>query len=210
MAQIGNIFSGLYLSVRNTSTVAAAGLTAIRKPREAAFEAHVPGSGLMFSTGLGGTQEPPAGSTALANTTAKLIGAGGTQKPAAGSTGSSSDLAAHTSLGGARTGCAGHDSLRSTSQRAQWCQEAYLQDKLRAGAAAVKVREAWKRRDQGPLRVHCTPLRGFCSANVCMIPRVDTLTPATQLFSWMGCACCLVSVAHTRCVQGCMHACMHA
>lgn len=114
VAQIGNIFSGLYLSVRNTSTVAAAGLTAIRKPDEAAFEAHVPGSGLSST---GGTKDPAGGS----------------------STGSSDGGTA--SLSGARAGAGAGAGLYITSQRAKWSQEAYLQDKLRAGAAAVKVRE---------------------------------------------------------------------
>jgi hypothetical protein len=107
--QIGNIFSGLYLSVRNTSTVAAAGLTAIRRPGEAAFEAHVPG----LLTGTGTQQSFTAGSNTVGSTTSSSSG---------------------TVSGGVRGA-----GLGSTSQRVRWCQEAYLQDKLRDGAAAVKV-----------------------------------------------------------------------
>lgn len=175
VVQIGNIFSGLYLSVRNTSTVAAAGLTAIRKPGEGAFEAHIPGGG---HSSTGGTQDPAAGST------------------------SSSDGGA-ASLSGAR---AGHG-LCNTSQRAKWSQEAYLQDKLRAGAAAVKVRDARGRHDQGP---GCPILRGVCCAGLHekgRRHRVAGLTSA-PCSSWMGCACCLVALAHTLCVQDCMHATM--
>jgi hypothetical protein len=70
--QVGNIFSGLFLSVRNTPTVAAAGLTAISTPADDAFSPVIP-------CVLGETHN-------LTHSTAQRDGSGGF----GGSTGSSS------------------------------------------------------------------------------------------------------------------------
>ena len=106
--------------------MAAAGLTAISKPGEEAFAPHIPGQKVSWGADAASAD---CGSTG---------GSGGL-----GSTGGSS------SQGGLRT------LQKSTSQRGKWSKEPYLQDKLKAGAAAVKVSmlpESIKRRTPvGPL-----------------------------------------------------------
>jgi hypothetical protein len=98
--------------VRNTSTVAAAGLTAISTPAQEAFSPVIPGA-------LGETH----GQTHSMAQRESGLPLGGT-----GNSGSSS------------VGRSGAVTKRSVSQREKWVKEPYLRDKLTAGAAALKVR----------------------------------------------------------------------
>lgn len=104
--------------MRNTSTVAAAGLTAIRTPSEDAFAAHLPPGA-------------PSQLTWAADTAAADSGCGSSGK--FGSNGGSSVSKFGSS------GLSASKLTKSTSQRARWAQEPYLTDRLKAGAAAVKV-----------------------------------------------------------------------
>jgi len=100
LLQIGNIFSGLFLSLRNTSSVAAAGLTTIRTPPPAAFTPQIPSNGSTLRVAAAG----PAAAAAAGPQTS----------------------------GGVRM-------RYGIARRRSWSEEPYLQDKLTAGATAVKV-----------------------------------------------------------------------